>query len=197
MKRFRARRSRRCLPTGLFLMLVAAPLSAQHAGHGGYAQLDTTGIAGRTETEPMDDAVLTRAPAELMLHFPAAVRLVKLTLRNADLDWVDISFRYNPRPGNHFVWRLPPLDEAAYYTADWAILASNDELVRGSFSFAFGSGAEPPSVIREAEAILLQEMQGEPNVRDVAPPPTQIIIDRDPPRYDPPFTIELDGRPDR
>ena len=196
MKPLRSRRYRHALLTGLSLMLAAVPVLAQHAGHGGYEQMDTTGIAGRTETEPPDDAVLAQAPSELMLHFPSRVRLVKLTLRDANLDWVDISFRYDPRPGNHFVWQLPSLGEAAYYIADWAILASNDELVRGSFSFAFGPGAEPPSVLREAEAMLLQQLQDEPDIRDVAPPPTQIIINRDPPRYDPPFTIELDRESD-
>lgn len=190
-------RDRRTLLAGLFLLLGSVPLLAQHAGHGGAAQMDTNGIAMQTETEPTDDAVLARAPSQLLLHFPSQVRLVKLTLRDSELGWVDISFRYNPRPGEHFAWQLPQLGQATYYTADWAALAAKDELVKGSFSFAFGSGAEPPSVIREAEANLLKQRSGDPTIRYVTPPPTQIIIDRDPPRIDPPFTIDLDERRNR
>ncbi|MEX2468303.1 MAG: hypothetical protein WD396_00970, partial [Pseudohongiellaceae bacterium] len=105
MKSFPRCRNRRTLLAGLLLLLGSAPLAAQHAGHGGAAQPDSSGIAVRTETEPMDDAVLAQAPSQLLLHFPSQVRLVKLTLRDSELDWVDISFRYNPRPGDHFAWQ--------------------------------------------------------------------------------------------
>jgi hypothetical protein len=84
------------------------------------------------------------------------------------------------------------LQQASYYTADWAILGNNDQLIRGSFSFAFGPDAEAPSAIRRAQELLLEQRYGDPSIRYVAPPPTQIILDQDPPRFDPPFTIQLD-----
>lgn len=155
---------------------------------------DHTGISANTKTSPVDDSVLNDAPKSLDLAFPQRVRLVKLTLRNDKRDWVDISFRYDPRVDENYVWELPELQGATYYMVDWAILGSGDQLVRGSFSFAFGSDAEPPSETREAEAILLdiRPGDGDSTTRSVTPPRTQIIINRDPPNYDPPFTIELE-----
>jgi methionine-rich copper-binding protein CopC len=163
---------------------------AQHALH--LQAADSTGFAAKTETSPLDDSVLDVAPVQLSLLFPSQVRLVKLTLRNEQRDWVDISFRYRASMLVNFSWQLPDLQDATYYTVDWAVLAANERLVKGSFSFAFGPGAEPPSVIREAEALRLQTRYGDPAIRYVAPPRTQIIIDRDPPIFDPPFVIELD-----
>jgi hypothetical protein len=64
----------------------------------------------------------------------------------------------------------------------------------GRFSFAFGADADAPSLTREAAAILLdiRTGDGDSTTRSVTPPRTQIIIDRDPPNYDPPFTIDLE-----
>jgi methionine-rich copper-binding protein CopC len=175
------------------LILILARLNyAQPSNPAVYRQAaDSTGIISKTETTPLDDAVLASAPNQLSLVFPQRVRLVKLTLRNESRDWVDIDFRYDPKVNQRFVWELPKLQTASYYTADWAILGVNELLVRGSFSFSFGPGAEPPSLAKEAAALLLEMRAGDPNTRYVRPPRTEIIIDRDPPSYDPPFTIEL------
>lgn len=154
--------------------------------------LGSSVILQQAETSPVDDAVLTSAPAYIDLKFQSPVRLVKLTLRNQKRDWVDIEFRYNPRPAASYSWDLPELAAADYYIADWAILGENDRLIRGSFSFAFGPDAQAPSFHRTAEEMLLQQRYGDPTIRYVPPPPTTIIIDRDPPRYDPPFTIDLE-----
>jgi methionine-rich copper-binding protein CopC len=176
------------------LILLLSRLSfAQPSSSAVYRQAaDITGLVAKTESSPLNDAVLNSAPNQLSLVFPQRVRLVKLTLRNELRDWVDISFRYDPKLDNSFVWELPNLRIASYYTADWAILAANEQLVRGTFSFSFGPGAEPPSLAKEAEALLLEMRAGDPNTRFVQPPRTEIIIDRDPPSYDPPFTIQLE-----
>ncbi len=155
---------------------------------------DITGIGIETKTSPPDNSVLPEAPDNLRLAFPYGVRLVKLTLRNELRDWVDISFRYDPKTKESFDWNIPPLTAATYYTADWAILAENDRLIRGSFSFAFGANAEPPSVAKAAEALILEARNGGPNSRFVTPPRTKIILNQDPPRYDPPFTIKLEDQ---
>jgi copper resistance protein C len=153
---------------------------------------DITGIVSKTEFNPPNDAVLMAAPQHINIKFPSAVHLVKLTLRNELRDWVDISFRYSPIVNADFQWVLPDLEPAVYYTADWAILSANDRLVRGSFSFSFGPDAKAPSASRAAEEALLQQRYGDPNIRYVAPPATEIIINQDPPSYDPPFTIQLE-----
>jgi methionine-rich copper-binding protein CopC len=153
-----------------------------------------TGISIETETEtvPVDDSVLLEAPDQLQLEFPYDVRLVKLTLRNELRDWVDIDFRYDPTIQETFLWNIPELTAATYYTADWAILATNDRLIRGSFSFSFGAEAQAPSVIKAAEALVLDSISAGPNTRFVRPPRTNIILNQDQPRYDPPFTIQLE-----
>lgn len=153
---------------------------------------DITGVSIETETVPADDSVLLEAPNELQLEFPYDVRLVKLTLRNELRDWVDINFRYDPTVQEKFLWSIPELITATYYTADWAILATNDRLVRGSFSFSFGSEALAPSVIKAAEALVLNSISAGPNARFVRPPRTNIILNQDQPNYDPPFTIKLE-----
>ena len=177
---------------GLTLLLSNLGYSQQFNSADYRQAADSTGIILETETSPLDDAVLDAAPGVLSLAFPQSVRLVKLTLRNEQRDWVDISFRYNPQMNDSYEWELPNLQAAIYYTADWAILAANERLIRGSFSFSFGPEAEPPSIAKEAEAMLMEMRHGDPSTRYVMPPRTQIIIDRDPPNYDPPFTIELE-----
>ena len=178
----------------LILIAPVTPLAAQSLNPALHQPAaDSNGIVAKTKTTPLDDAVLKEVPTFLSLEFPLRVRLVKLTLRNASRDWVDINFRYDPRVQESFTWQLPELAAATYYTADWAILAGNDQLLRGTFSFAFGPDAKPPSIEREIDETLLQLRYGDPNVRSVPPPPTQIIINQDPPQYDPPFTINLDG----
>ncbi|MCH8264301.1 MAG: copper resistance protein CopC [Proteobacteria bacterium] len=177
------------------LLYCCEPVIAQVSHSAAHQQAaHSTGIAAKTKTSPTDDSVLDRAPKSLELEFPQAVRLVKLTLHDDQRDWVDISFRYNPTVGKNYMWNLPELHSATYYTVDWAVLGGSEQLQRGSFSFSFGAGAEVPSLIREEAAILLdiRTGDGDPTTRSVTPPRTQIIIDRDPPNYDPPFTIDLE-----
>lgn len=178
------------------ISLSVGSFSYSQAGHHQQAA-DTTGIAAKTETLPRDDAVLELAPELLALEFPQLVRLVKLTLRNEQRDWVEIGFRYNPRARENFNWGLPALDAANYYTVEWAVLASNEQLVRGSFSFAFGGGAVVPSVTKKAEEALIESRSATPDGdgRYVTSPRTEIIINRDPPQYDPPFVLELEDEP--
>ncbi|MFK7862810.1 MAG: copper resistance protein CopC [Pseudohongiellaceae bacterium] len=153
---------------------------------------DTTGFVEKTETAPADDSVLESAPGSISLDFPERARLVKFTLRDESRGWVDIQFRYDPVQETHYTLQLPILSESAYYTADWAVLAANDRLVKGSFSFAFGEQAQRPSVTRAADELLLQQRYGDPTIRYVRPPRTEIILGTEPPQFDPPFTIQLE-----
>ncbi len=139
-----------------------------------YASSDAAELAVETRTSPVDDAVLDAAPEELRLIFPAAVHLVKLTLRDENRAWVEIDFRYNPRSATTHAWRLPELPPANYYTAEWAALTSREQLLRGSFSFAFGAGAREPSRLRwEREEFLRRRAGIDADTRYVAPPPTR------------------------
>jgi methionine-rich copper-binding protein CopC len=156
---------------------------------------DSTGFVEKTETSPKDDDVLLLAPKAISLDFPRLARLVKFTLRDETRDWVDIQFRYDPVLDTHHVLALPALSETSYYTADWAVLSANDRLVRGSFSFSFGEDAQRPSLTRAADELLLQQRYGDPTIRYVRPPVTQIITGKGPPIFDPPFTIQLKADP--
>ncbi len=182
----------------LLLCLVASQAWAQPASHH-EPRLTAHGteILSKTETSPLDDAVLASAPEQLRFNFPMRVRLVKLVLRNQARDWVDINFRYNPRADEQFDLQLPTLPEADYYTADWAILGAADELIRGSFSFTFGTDKEPPSIQMEAERILLELRYGDPDIQYVPPPRTTIILPQEERNFDPPFTIRLEPRDDQ
>lgn len=147
------------------------------------------------ESAPLDDAVLITAPSSLGLSFPENVRLVKLALYNENKEWIDINFRYDPRPDSSFAQPIPALQQTSYYTADWAVLAANDLLVRGSFSFSFGAGAEPPSIVKQRAQILLQlqdaplELEQLERLRRLGLDPAEIIInDDEPPQFEPPFT---------
>jgi len=127
--------------TALVLTLLGVPGLAQHAGHDmGSGALDMA-----LHTMPADDAVLAAAPDSVMLHFGDEVRLVKLALRNADSDFVDIGFRYDATPHRDFSHALPSLPAADYYTVEWGVIDDDGTLVRGRFHFAFGSDARPPS----------------------------------------------------
>ncbi|MEX1197556.1 MAG: copper resistance protein CopC [Pseudohongiellaceae bacterium] len=100
------------------------------------------------ETMPHDDAVLSGPPGEIMLDFDEEVRLVKLTLRTPESrDLLDIGFRYDPAAGMMFTHRLPTLHEAPYYIADWAVVNEEERVIRGTFHFAFGPEARPPSEV--------------------------------------------------
>jgi copper resistance protein C len=183
--------TRQVLVAGTVLLLSGAVVGQPLSSAMYTPTADVVALVEKTETTPTDNAVLVFAPEQLGLLFPFQVRLVKLTLRNDKHDWVDISFRYDPQPEARFDWTLPELQQATYYTAEWAILGDNDQLVRGAFSFSFGPEAEAPALTKQAEEVILQQRYGDPNIRYVAPPPTQIILDQDPPTYDPPFTIKL------
>ncbi|PCH60078.1 MAG: hypothetical protein COC19_06365 [SAR86 cluster bacterium] len=170
---------------GSFAQNLSAGSTMQHDNH----VMDFTGIAANTTSSPQNDEVLAEAPSQIRLHFPEFVRLVKLTLRDANTEWIDIDFRYQPKLEEQFIKPLPQLNESTYYVVDWAILALNDQLVRGQFSFAFGADADSPSVSKEAEMLMMEMQQTMPGLPFR---PAEIIINREPETYDAPFTIRLD-----
>ena len=88
-----------------FCICIGSTVCAQPFATSAHEQpADTTGIVAKTESNPPNDAVLISAPKHLNMVFPSAVRLVKLTLRNEQRDWVDISFRYSPSADVSYEW---------------------------------------------------------------------------------------------
>ena len=121
-------------------LLSGAELHAQHTMHG----MSEMGEAAMTSM-PSNDEVLTASPDHLMLQFESAVTLVKLAVKNPEGKMTDINFRFDPKPGMHFMQMLPKLEQIDFYRVEWAILNGNGELVKGQFHFSFGPDAKPPS----------------------------------------------------
>lgn len=133
-----------CALAGLCLAAYGATSHAQQHMMHGAGDGNTIDVA----TMPHDDAVLPEPPEQIMLDFGEEVRLVKLTLRTAEnRELLDIGFRYDPAAGMMFTHRLPALDEAPYYIADWAVVNEEERVIRGTIHFSFGPDARPPSEI--------------------------------------------------
>lgn len=103
------------------------------------------------ESLPADDAVLRTSPDNLILRFGDYVRLVKLTLKATDENFretpINLGFSYNPDPNRVFITPVPELPKAQYFTADWAVLDTNNTIVYGTICFAVGPDAVTPSLI--------------------------------------------------
>lgn len=184
------------LLAGNWLLQSAAVAQSAHGPGAHGRQLVPSIIA---ETMPVDDSVLSLAPSKLDLNFPERVRLVKLVLYNDTREWVDLDFRYDPRLGTRFSWPVPNLQQATYYTANWAILTTRDVLVRGSFSFTFGSEPEPPSAHKQRAAEELEKRNSSlPEIEQLQKlglDPAEIIINNEePPKFEPPFAPLLSPR---
>ena len=133
------------LSFSLLLSLLGSSIAlAQHDMHG---MSDSEGL--QLATMPADDEVLAKAPQSLMLNFEDDVRLVKLALKETEQGEILIDFRFDPAAGKHFMQSLPELAAADYYKVEWAVLETSGELVKGSFYFSFGEGAQPPSTYRD------------------------------------------------
>ncbi len=134
-----------------FMLMTLAPANS-HAQH----VMGPLGSNSEVEVEsvPADDEILPAAPADLLVRFSTYVRLVKLTLKAPDGDPVNIGFRYQPDASRVFLWYLPELPAADYYTVEWAAIDPSNLVARGSFSFSFGPGARIPSELIPEEEIL-------------------------------------------
>lgn len=137
----------------LTLVLSLALASAQYAQAQHVMTINSNSDV-ELETLPTDDEVLESAPTELMLRFSTYVRLVKLTMLDAEENFVNIGFVYNPDVSRVFFLDLPPLPAAKYYTVEWAAIDPANLVARGSFSFSFGPDAEPPSTLFPEEEEL-------------------------------------------
>lgn len=131
-----------CVLVIVLLVLASSPALAQHSLHGPRYSGDL-----EVDTLPPDDSVTATAPSVVTLRFNAYARLVKLALRSAEDQLVNIGFRYTPVPNRVFIQELPPLPESAYYAVEWAAIDENNEILYGTFHFSFGPEARKPSVI--------------------------------------------------
>ena len=110
------------------------------------------GVLSPSVTFPQDDAVLRDAPRMITMSFRVDVRLLKLALYTDEGQWINLGFVYDPQRVDHnFVLPIPgELPPAKYYVAEWSVVDERQRFLQGSFNFAFGAGAVPPSETIEA-----------------------------------------------
>jgi len=127
---------------GIICLLWSASASAQHYSH-------TYRYTGDVEIEhiPDHDEILPALPENLLLRFTQHVALVKLIVKTAEGQLININFRYDPLPNRVFIWPLPTLPESAYYAVDWGVVDPQNKLMTGQFLFSAGSGAVRPSTL--------------------------------------------------
>lgn len=149
----KARSSRRrtlatSLLLGVFALLLGASASAQHFSH-------TYRYTGDVEIDhiPDHDDILPLAPDNLILRFSAGVTLVKLTVKTAEANVININFRYNPVANRVFIWPLPELPESDYYVVDWGVIDPERKLMSGQFLFSAGPDAVLPSSLVTEEDV--------------------------------------------
>lgn len=131
------------------------PLMAQH-NHGRRNVVEI-----EYDTVPRHDEVLPEAPGDLLLRFNDYVRLIKLTLKKNDVEPLDIGFQFDPLGNRVFIQELPPLEQADYYTAEWAVLNADNIMVYGFFCFSFGPGAEVPTTVINSRQVPSVPIFGE------------------------------------
>jgi len=189
------------LPEALLLVLALGgqqTVYSQHQGHGGpQFGVSATAAGIIAETLPLHDSILAGAPDRVELAFDQPVELVKLVIYDNQRKWVDIGFRYRPGSGTAYSWPVPSLQQAPYYSVSWAVLDDRDRLVRGSFSFSFGPGAETPSMVMEREmehaGHSLMDMEEIERLRQAEPAGIR-FGDEPEPNFEPPFAPVL-GQP--
>lgn len=141
----------------LLLLLHTESVLAQH-NHGRRNVVEI-----EYDTVPQHDEVLPEAPDDLLLRFNDYVRLIKLTLKKNDMEPLDIGFQFDPIGNRVFIQELPPLEEADYYTAEWAVLNAENIMVYGFFCFSFGPNAEIPTTIIDSRQLPSSPVFGDKN----------------------------------
>lgn len=135
--------------TALMCALTPSTAFAQHVMAADASQSDV-----ELDSSPENDEIMASAPRDLMLRFSTYVKLVKLTVKSPDEKFVNIGFRYDPNLSRVFLWTLPELPAADYYTVEWSAIDTANLIARGTFSFSFGPNAKPASELIPEEEIL-------------------------------------------
>ncbi|MGI5309802.1 copper resistance CopC family protein [Rheinheimera sp. WS51] len=87
-----------------------------------------------TETVPADEAMLMQSPATLKLTFSAPVRMMKLSLIDAEKKAVKFGFAASATAASEFEWPLPPL-KSGEYQVSWIVMGQDGHKMTGDYSF--------------------------------------------------------------
>lgn len=89
---------------------------------------------GLQTTSPADGAQLGQPPAELELHFSGKVRLMRVSLAEAERGEVKLAFMPGAVPEKDISLQLPALD-AGDYIVSWVAMGGDGHKMSGDFSF--------------------------------------------------------------
>lgn len=87
-----------------------------------------------TETVPADEAMLMQSPATLKLTFSAPVRMMKLSLIDAEKKAVKFGFAASATAASEFEWPLPTLKEGEYQVS-WIVMGQDGHKMTDDYSF--------------------------------------------------------------
>lgn len=89
-----------------------------------------------TETIPADKAMLMQSPTMLKLTFSGPVRMMKLSLIDAEQKAVKFGFTPSATAASEFEWPLPSLKEGEYQVS-WIVMGQDGHKMTGDYGFMF------------------------------------------------------------
>lgn len=89
---------------------------------------------GLTVSSPANKEMLQGSPKVLELSFNSSVRLVKLTLHDANGKKINIGFKPSSVSSTQFAIALPELTPSNY-SVNWMIMGEDVHKMKGTFSF--------------------------------------------------------------
>ncbi|MEQ6204437.1 copper resistance CopC family protein [Sulfitobacter sp. HNIBRBA2951] len=107
-------------------ILLAGIISAFATGALAHSAMD--------ETTPAHEAVLTEAPAEVVMNFLHDIRLTRVSMTHADHASVDLDLSAYKGMEIDFTVPMQPMGSGAY-VIDWRGLGADGHAMTGSFSF--------------------------------------------------------------
>ena len=90
-------------------------------------------------TIPANNAVLQEEPKTLSLTFKADVQLMKVGLRDTNLEAVTIDFKPTAKAAKSFIVELPELTTVGIYNASWMVMGKDGHKMKGNFVFMINS----------------------------------------------------------
>jgi copper resistance protein C len=91
-----------------------------------------------TETIPADKAMLMQSPTTLKLTFSGPVRMMKLSLIDAEKTAVKFGFSPSATAASEFAWPLPPLKSGSYHVR-WIVMGQDGHKMTGDYGFMLHS----------------------------------------------------------
>ncbi|QBL09645.1 copper resistance protein CopC [Rheinheimera sp. D18] len=89
-----------------------------------------------TETVPADEAMLMQSPTMLKLTFSGPVRMMKLSLTDAEKNAVKFGFTPSATTASEFEWPLPSF-KSGNYQVSWIVMGEDGHKMSGDYGFMF------------------------------------------------------------